>query len=201
MTNPYSVKMHVAESEPYNTFLTLGRPELPSILKTLARTNDPVEIHFCCRALRKILSAFSTEDELREMISSLPLLGHRLINFMQMLQARSSCSNLSDMELDLQIELEWCLINITGVNNGIGEMRTLVECGLLEAVIGGIEFDTLGARCAMEVKRCQMGLVIVENVVGESDEVREQALQVLVEDFCNIGKPVSLLVKIDKVLD
>jgi hypothetical protein len=48
-------------------------------------------------------------------------------------------------------------------------MESLVESGLLEAVIGGIEFDTLGPRCALEVKRCQMGLVICENVVGESD--------------------------------
>jgi hypothetical protein len=47
-----------------------------------------------------------------------------------------------------------------------------VECGLLEAVIYGLEFNTLGTSCAMEVKRCQMGLVIVENVVGEGDEGR-----------------------------
>jgi hypothetical protein len=133
------------------------------------------------------------------MISSHPFIGHRLVNLLQMLQIRSS--SFSDMELDLQIELEWCLINITGVNNGKGGMLFLVECGLLEAVIGGLEFDTLGARCAMEVKRCQMGLVIVENVVGESDEVRAQALQVLVEDFSNNGRPAGLLVKIDKVLD
>ena len=193
------MKVHVTESEPHNTYLTLGQPDLPSILKTLASTNDPVEIHFCCRSLRKILSTFSTEQELREMLSSYPFIGHRLINLLQILQTRSS--SLSDMELDLQIELEWCLINITGVNNGKGGMESLVESGLLEAVIGGIEFDTLGPRCALEVKRCQMGLVICENVVGESDEIREQALQVLVEDSSCFGRPVSMLVKIDKVLD
>ena len=133
------------------------------------------------------------------MISSHPFIGHRLVNLLQTLQTRSS--SLTEMELDLQIELEWCLINITGVNNSKGGMLSLVECGLLEAVIYGLEFNTLGTRCAMEVKRCQMGLVIVENVVGEGDEVREQALQVLVEDFSNNGRPVGLLGKIEKVLD
>lgn len=69
LAHPYSVKVHVTESEPHNTYLTLGQPDLPSILKTLSSTNDPVEIHFCCRSLRKILSTFSTEQELREMLS------------------------------------------------------------------------------------------------------------------------------------
>ncbi len=133
------------------------------------------------------------------MISSHPFIGHRLINLLQILQTRRS--SLSDMEIDLEIELEWCLINITGVNNCKGGMRSLVDCGLLEAVIGGIEFNSMGAKCAMEVKRCQMGLVIVENVVGEGDEVKVQALQVLVEDFSHIVKTVGLAGKMDKVLD
>ena len=181
----YSLKTHLTLSDPSNTYLTLGQQDLPQILSTLSSTDaaDPFTLHFTCRALRKVLSTFSSEDELKALVNAYDWLGMRLINILQGLNGgRGGGRLITDKELELQNELAWCLINITGVNDSGKRLQSLIDYGLFEALLLMLEFDIIGERCEAEVKRCQMICMILENVITDSDRAKVDLLLVTVED-------------------